>query len=190
MTVPPYRRYSALRSAVEQSRFRRLSVAMRHFCVLLEKQPTYRFLLPESTYSLTFLHATKRITIVTRQPNIAGSIVVPKRPPVSDAELATYTRDYYMWTVPDNAYRLVDYKNLSHSARHIVDLILKYKVVYLVNLPLDSFAELQNVYTVWTSQGGANAGMQPTGEVYQDVGVAEHGHDRLGAVTVGSGDTV
>lgn len=134
----------------------------RHFCVLLEKEQTYRFLLPESTYSLTFLHATKQITIVTRQPttpNFAGSIVVPKCPPVPDAELATYVRDYYLWTVPDKAYRVVDCKNGKHSAGDIVDLILMYKIVYLENLPLDSFAALQNVYTVWTSQGGANAGM-------------------------------
>lgn len=135
----------------------------RHFCVLLENERTYRFLLPESTYGLTFLHATKRLTIVTRQectaPNFTGSIVVPKCPPVPDAELATYVRDYYLWTVPDNAYRVIDCKNRTHSARDIVDLILKHKVVYLVNLPLDSFAVLQNVYTVWTSQGGANAGM-------------------------------
>lgn len=136
----------------------------RHFCVLLEKEQTYRFALPDSSYSLTFLHATKPITIVTRQHttlNPDGNIVVTDEclPPVPDAVLATYVRDYYLWTVPDNSYRAVDCRNCAYSARDIVNLILKYKVVYIVNSPLDSLVVLQNVYASWTSQGGVNAGM-------------------------------
>lgn len=126
----------------------------RHFCVLLENEQTYRFALPESTYSLTFLHATKPITIVTRQHTDGSADEC--LPPVADAVLTTNVRDYYLWTVPDNSYRVVD---CAYSARDIVNLILKYKVVYVVNPPLDSLAVLQNVYTTWTSQDGVNAGM-------------------------------
>lgn len=134
----------------------------RHFCVLLEKEQTFGFLLPESTYDLTFLHATKPITIVTRQHvvNPDGSIAVPTTPPpIPDAVLTTHVREYCLWTVPDNAYRVVDCKDRAHSARDIVDSIVKHKVVYIVNPPTDSLAALQNVYTTWTRKGGVNAGM-------------------------------
>lgn len=73
------------------------AVRLRHFCVLLENGPSYNFYLPESTYELTFLHATKPITIVTREGGVDGSAAALP----SNVELATHVSDYRFWTVPD-----------------------------------------------------------------------------------------
>lgn len=124
------------------------AVRLRHYCVLLENRQSFNFVLPESTYGLTFLHATKPITIVTRDDG--GAAALP------NVELATHVSDYRFWTVPDEDYRVID-RNC--SALDIVDRIIAYKVVYVRNSLPDASRLLNYVYTTWTSQGGVDAGM-------------------------------
>lgn len=126
------------------------AVRLRHFCVLLENGPSYNFYLPESTYELTFLHATKPITIVTREGGVAGSAAAV----FSNVELATHVSDYRFWTVPDEDYRVIDW---TCSALDIVHIIFKYKVVYVRNSLPDALRLLKHVYTAWTSQSGVDA---------------------------------
>lgn len=116
--------------------------------MLLENRQSFNFVLPESTYGLTFLHATKPITIVTRDDG--GAAALP------NVELATHVSDYRFWTVPDEDYRVID-RNC--SALDIVDRIIAYKVVYVRNSLPDASRLLNYVYTTWTSQGGVDAGM-------------------------------
>lgn len=126
------------------------AVRLRHFCVLLENGPSYNFYLPESTYELTFLHATKPITIVTREGGVDDSAdALP-----SNVELATHVSDYRFWTVPDEDYRVIDW---TCSALDIVHIIFKYKVVYVRNSLPDALRLLKHVYTAWTSQSGVDA---------------------------------
>lgn len=126
------------------------AVRLRHFCVLLENGPSYNFYLPESTYELTFLHATKPITIVTREGGVAGSAAAV----FPNVELATHVSDYRFWTVPDEDYRVIDW---TYCALDIVHIIFKYKVVYVSNSLPDALRLLKHVYTAWTSQSGVDA---------------------------------
>lgn len=127
------------------------AVRLRHFCVLLENEPSYNFYLPESTYELTFLHATKPITIVTRDDGVVSCSAAAVLPNV---KLATHVSDYRFWTVPDEDYRVIDW---TCCALDIVHSIIKYKVVYVRNSLPDALRLLKHVYTAWTSQSGIDA---------------------------------
>lgn len=96
-------------------------------------------MLPESTYCLTFMNATRPITIVTRR-GVEDDDDDGLVDAVPDVEPYTWTTKYLFWTVqrpPTTTYS---------NASDIVDALSKRRIVY-VNEP--GYALLQAVRDAW-----------------------------------------
>lgn len=106
-----------------------------HYCVLMEENDTYGFLLPDSTYNLRFVHATSEMKIVTRTNDRAG---LPE-----DSELVRQiSPEYSEWRIPDHPARRISCS--SHILLHpdtirLARLIYLYKIVYIKNITASNY---------------------------------------------------
>lgn len=130
-----------------------------HCCVLLEKYESnaYPLDLPNS-YPLMFVHATRpiRIAVPTRD-NV--------RPPYGSTMIERIGDRYTIWEILIKPERLVDFHDIAKMdgetlVNKIVSLIIKYKVVYFSNLPINYYSVFKNVSHRWSFEICRHSGVR------------------------------
>lgn len=130
-----------------------------HACVILEDERDaciYERGDVSFAYPLMFVRATEDFQYATSN---ADSRYDEAR--VIGAERYLVSRDYTIWRVPRVAERMYDVSRLdrrdSRSLDEIVDLIIKYNIVYFLNIPSDYKSLFHDVGRRWKSKVVANA---------------------------------
>jgi len=138
-----------------------------HYCVILENRPSSGFTFNDPTYPLIFTHSTGELKISRHksmgQPNIFNSSVY--------SVLGKYT----IWKISQTKENTIDLSNVriiqqisnnfeerAHILKNgnnkfltidsIVTKLLRYKVVYFVNLPSDYYITFQRIHHEFLNQ--------------------------------------
>lgn len=123
-------------------------------CVFLEKQETSSFLFNEATYPLIVTHATKPIKLAKLNYSDLDIKNISKY-----SEGSIYT----IWEIPITEERIFDFKNtkilIDNLTEHITNLIIKQKIVYFVNIPVNYYNIFKNVYNCWSRAISDNSRM-------------------------------
>lgn len=124
-----------------------------HICAFLENRETSALPYLHASYPLLIVHVTEPFKFARLNGRPAGILGATK--------YSAYG-DYTIWEIPISEERLFDFEKRSDSAHwvdQIISLIVKYKIVYFVKLPVDYHKLFEDVISTWSSKGGYNAGM-------------------------------
>lgn len=135
-----------------------------HVCVLVEAKPSSAFPVTISTYPLIVTHSSTlressltggetRYTIQPFQLTTFNKNNIDRRLNIKNISIYSQLKNFTIWQVPATKERIVDFKLLkpntpndyTASIDSIVELILKYKIVYFINLPCNYFEIIQDV---------------------------------------------
>jgi hypothetical protein len=129
------------------------------FVFLEERQSSAFPFCSQSTYPLLFVHATRCVELAS---TIGEDIDVIGAEKYYDIGKST------IWRVPITKERLFDFKNARIDPikfeSYIVYLIIKYKIVYIINLPINYHKLFENVWRNWANKIGSDAGMRESVE--------------------------
>nr|WOJ45419.1 GrBNV gp94-like protein [Apis mellifera nudivirus] len=161
MAVPPS---SNLATCSGSSSRRDSSGCGIHICVLLEKTQSNAYPLDLPSYPLMFVHATKPLQLAI--PNSESH-----NAPLESQIFCRLNDELTIWEVPIMEKRTVDFSNMELSnyddfIKHIVILIIKYKIVYFKSLPINYYRIFKHVIHSWSLAICRNARMRQS--------IAEH----------------
>lgn len=127
-----------------------------HVVVFLEKVASSAFPFNfRSTYPLLFVHATTGLRLASRIDQDIDIVGAQKYYNVGKSTI---------WEIPITGERLFDFKNTrvhpTNFESYIVHLIIKNRIIYIVNLPINYHQLFENVWRRWANKVGDYARMR------------------------------